>query len=76
MLRSPWMMPGVSESTFGASFYKSLLDKLGCKEIHAKYCGVYPPWRTRAFLKHTKIFDGSVAAWLMGWYFMVRAKKE
>ena len=75
MWRSPYLMPGVYESTLGANWYHGALAALGCVEIRTLWCGVYPPRMAGKWAKKTKILNGSALAELLGWYFMISARK-
>jgi SAM-dependent methyltransferase len=75
LVSSPWMMPGVYESTFGPSRYRAWLERLGCKEIRIQSGGVYPPLKPAFWSRWTRFLDGTFVARLLGWYFMIVAKK-
>jgi ubiquinone/menaquinone biosynthesis C-methylase UbiE len=82
MLRSPWLAPGVLESSFMAPEYVRWLEELGCKEIEVVSCGVYPSLVARlpGALRRAaaNVFgklDGTLLADLVGWYFMISAVK-
>ena len=75
MLRSPWLAPGVYESSFGPRLYSRWLRELGCERVHVMNCGVYP-WRSsRRWLRWTRRLDGTAIADALGWYFMVTARR-
>lgn len=76
MLRTPYLMPGVFESASGPSFYREQLTALGCNTIEIRSCGVYPPYGTLRLLPLTRVLDGTLFADLLGWYFMIRARKK
>jgi SAM-dependent methyltransferase len=75
MLRSPWMLPGVYESAFGAAYYRNALTELGCRDVTSHGAGIYPPGNPRWWLGHTKRFDGTAVADWLGWYFMLSARR-
>lgn len=75
MLRSPWLMPGVFETTHGPAYYKRTLEELGCNRVTIESCGVYPWIGARQFRKFSKVLDGTSLARWFGWYFMVRARR-
>jgi SAM-dependent methyltransferase len=75
MLRSEWLLPGVFETRFGGGYYRKRLTDLGCTDVVVEYRGVYPPYWTMTFLKAASIFDGSIVARLLGWHFVIRARK-
>jgi SAM-dependent methyltransferase len=75
ILRGSWLMPGVSESTFGPSYYLKRLEELGCTDIRVKSCGVYLPWKAAAAWRHTRRLDGTAIARWLGWYFMIIARR-
>src|SRR5262249_4122329 len=75
MRRSPWMLPGVYESDLGTAYYEKTLAELGCTEVVSRWCGVYPQHRARTWLPKTENLDGTLVARLVGWYFMLSARK-
>jgi len=76
MLRSQWLMPGISESTHGPSYYIKQLEALGCTDIRVKSCGIYLPWKTAVAWNITRWLDGTVIARWFGWYFMITARRS
>lgn len=76
LLSSPWMLPGVYESTLGQRYYREALTKLGCTEIVIRSCGIYPPSASPSWVRRTQGLDGSWAASFAGWYFMIRARRR
>lgn len=75
MIRSPWMLPGVYESSFGARYYRRVLEELGCVDVVSRGCGVYPARNPRKWLRYTERLDGTALGDLLGWYFMLSARK-
>lgn len=76
MARSPWIMPGVYESSYGPKYYVKALEGLGCTGIQVKSCGVYPVWKAKTFARWTRSWDGTFMAGWLGWYFMIVARKQ
>ena len=75
MTRSPWMLPGVYESAFGASWYERTMKALGYQEIRIESAGVYPRGGALRWATRTKSWDGTFLARVFGWYFMISARK-
>jgi SAM-dependent methyltransferase len=75
MLASPFMAPGVYESTLGPEYYEGALTALGCTQIRVQSCGVYPTATALKWLPLTKSLDGTLVADLLGWYFLVLGVK-
>jgi len=75
MLRSPWMEEGVYESSLGPRWYARSLAAHGLEAIRIQSAGVYPPWRASALAPRTRRLDGTSLADVLGWYFMVVARK-
>jgi SAM-dependent methyltransferase len=75
MLRSEWLLPGVFETTYGGEHYRRRLTELGCEEVVVEYRGVYPPYWTMKFLRLASSLDDTFVARLLGWHFMIRARK-
>jgi len=83
MLRSPWLAPGVLESSFLAPEYVRWLEELGCEQVEVVSCGVYPSTVARlpgalrrAAAGAFGMLDGTLLADLTGWYFMLSAVKR
>jgi SAM-dependent methyltransferase len=75
MIRSAELMPGVHESTRGPGGYRRLLEELGCAGIRIRSAGVYPPFGTLGWARRTRALDGMPIAGLLGWYFMIVARR-
>jgi SAM-dependent methyltransferase len=75
MVRSPYLMPGVYESSLGPRYYRNVLGELGCRSIRIESAGVYPHRHTLAWAKRTARLDGGLMADALGWYFMISARK-
>ncbi|MFO0662144.1 MAG: methyltransferase domain-containing protein [Polyangiaceae bacterium] len=82
MLRSPWLAPGVFESSYLAPEYVRWLEELSCTRIETKWCGVYPhainklPTSIRRAVSNgLGALDGTLLADAAGWYFMLSASK-
>jgi SAM-dependent methyltransferase len=75
MACSPRLMPGVFESARGPDEYRRALAALGCEPIRVRGAGVYPPWGARAWARLTRRLDGTPIADLLGWYFMIAARR-
>ena len=76
MLRSPWMLPGVYESSLGVAWYKRTLDELGFQSVRIESAGVYPHAMAARLAPRTRHFDGTWLADRLGWYFMISARKS
>lgn len=74
LIRTPWMLPGVYESSFGPRFYAGALERLGCREIRVRSAGVYPRRGAQRWEPRTRWCDGTWLASLFGWYFMIKAR--
>jgi len=82
LLRDPWMRAGIYESSFGPEMYREWLLELGLEDVQAMWCGVYPrltarfPSRARRLIERaTRSADSTLVADLLGWYFMISARK-
>jgi SAM-dependent methyltransferase len=75
LLTSPWMLPGVYESTLGEGYYKKTLSDLGCTDLVIQGCGVYPPGASVATARRMEKLNGSWLASVAGWYFMIRGRR-
>ena len=75
MLHSSWLLPGVYESTFGPGFYRRALAELGCDGIATRSAGVYPPRARPEWARRARSLDGTPLADLLGWYFMIAARR-
>jgi len=75
MLTSPWLLPGVHESSFGPADYRRMLAALGCEAIAIRSAGVYPPAAPAWLARRTGALDGTLLADVLGWYFMIVARR-
>jgi SAM-dependent methyltransferase len=75
MARSPWLLPGVYESSLGSEYYARTLRRLGCTGIRVAWAGVYPRRGALRCLPWTRVLDGTRWAAALGWYFMVAATR-
>ncbi len=75
MLRTEWFMPGVYESSYGPQRFTTALSRLGCASPRVRSAGVYPPRTGPAFARVAKLVDGTPVADLLGWYFMIAARR-
>jgi len=76
MLRSPWLLPDVYESSLGPGYYGRILAELGCDSVRTMSAGVYPPSATPGWARRTAGLDGTPLADLLGWYFMISARRS
>ncbi|MGH2395989.1 MAG: class I SAM-dependent methyltransferase [bacterium] len=75
MVRTPWLLPGVFESSLGPGYYRRVLSELGCDRVQIRSAGVYPPLGPLNWARRTSALDGTPLATLLGWYFMIRARR-
>jgi ubiquinone/menaquinone biosynthesis C-methylase UbiE len=75
MLRSTSMLPGVYESSLGVGWYKRTLSELGFQAIRIESAGVYPHAGAVRWAARTSRWDGTKLADMLGWYFMISARK-
>jgi len=82
MLESPWLAPGVYESSFGPNDYGQWLAEFGLEHVRLTTCGVYPrvierlpSWVRRAVARCLEPLDGGAAAAKWGWYFVIVGRK-
>jgi SAM-dependent methyltransferase len=75
IVRTPWLLPGVFEATHGPAFYRRALTTLGCPEPRIRWAGVYPPRSGSRLAQGLAALDGSPLAALLGWYFMIVARR-
>lgn len=84
MRESPWLAPGVYESSFGPEDYGPWLRELGLEDVRLTNCGVYPNfighrlpwWLRRAVSGSLAPLDGGPIASRWGWYFVIVARKR
>ena len=75
MVRTEWFMPGVHESAHGPGRYARALERLGCPAARVRSAGVYPPRTGHALAGLAARLDGTPVADLLGWYFMIAARR-
>jgi len=75
ILRTPWLLPGVFESSYGPARYRHALERLGLDAIRVRAAGVYPPRSGPALAALAAALDGTPIADLMGWYFMIVGRR-
>jgi hypothetical protein len=75
MARTEWFMPGVHESSHGPARYARALERLGCGTPRVRSAGVYPPRTGAALARIAARLDGTPVADLLGWYFMIAARR-
>jgi len=81
---SPWLAPGVYESSFGPRDYAPWLSELGVENVRLTSCGVYPnfighrlpSWLRRAVSGSLEPLDGGAIAARWGWYFVIVGRKR
>ena len=83
MRESPWLAPGVYESSLGPTDYAPWLSELGLVDVQLTNCGVYPkvvhrlPSRLRrAACRCLESLDGGRVAARWGWYFVIVGRKR
>jgi SAM-dependent methyltransferase len=75
MRRTEYLMPGVFESPYGPGRYAKALVQLGCTAPRVRSAGVYPPRTEHALARFVSGLDGTPVADLLGWYFMIAARR-
>lgn len=75
ILTSNTMVGGAIETNYSIVKWKQLLENAGFNILNIKSCGVYPPFKSLFFARLLSFLDGTVAARLLGWYFMVLCTK-
>jgi SAM-dependent methyltransferase len=75
MARTEWFMPGVHESSNGPGRYARALERLGCAPPRVRSAGVYPPRTGPVLARLASRLDGTPIADLLGWYFMIAARR-
>lgn len=82
MQRSEQMADGIYESDRTLGSWQRLVERAGLRDVTAISAGVYPPytfpryeqltWKYGAFLR---ALDGTIAADVLGWFYMVTARR-
>lgn len=75
ILRTEWFLPGVFESSYGPGRYVRALEQLGCRAPRVRSAGIYPPRTTSGLARIAGLLDGTPLADLLGWYFMIAARR-
>lgn len=73
--KTEWFMPGVFESSHGPRRYARALEALGCTRPRVRTAGAYPPRTGPTLARIASIVDGTPIAGLLGWYFMIAARR-
>ena len=83
MATSPWLAPGVYESSFGAEDYVPWLEELLIEDVHVAHCGVYPSfmgrlpsWLRGVAERCLEPLDGTGVGASWGWYFVLLGRKK
>jgi SAM-dependent methyltransferase len=82
MKRSEHLGEGIFESDLSKGAWRDLIAGAGLRDVHAISAGVYPPYTMRGYDDLTwkygslvRRLDGTVVADVLGWFYMVTARK-